>query len=347
MIKNDLFQKLNRPKITDNILLLTHIDMDGAGPSILLQSCFKNVTVRHCSNNTMSEDIKNSILEDEQDPQYDFIIACDISCNKYDAAIINKSKNCNKLVILDHHMTAEYLNVYDWACVSSITPSDTKRIEYIDSKCLQSGTSLMYDYLDYCNMLQHIKNPALCMQMVNTITLYDTWDWVNIYQKQNMDPYKLNTLFSIYGTDMFEETMISRINNITVNKLFNNTDKLLLRIEDEKIKSHIKRIEKHIHTGSLTLKNETYSIVLCYTSDYLQDTFDLMKTSYPDKDIYIINYGTGISMRAMKPDINIGLIAKEYGGGGHPGAGGFKITWEDQLTYLAKTFSGTINVDTE
>lgn len=345
MTKHDLFHKLTKPKLTDRILLLTHTDLDGAGPSILMQAIFDNVTVQHCTNSTMSYDIKNAIMNDELNAQYDFIIACDISCNEHDAEVINNSSRCDKLVVLDHHLTATALNDYKWACVTSTIPEDSYRMDYISDACSHSGTSLMYDYLDYCNLIDRINNLDICMDLVNQIALYDTWDWVNIYGKTNLNPYKLNTLFYIYGTEMFECNMINLISNFSQDSLFNDTDNLLLKLEAQKISNHLSKVEKGFNTGNILMNNKYYSIVFCNDTEYMSDTFDHMKNIYPDYDLYIINYGTGISMRATKPEINIGLISKQFGGGGHAGAGGFKIPFETQVAYIAQAFNATIYVD--
>ena len=54
----------------------------------------------------------------------------------------------------------------------------------------------------------------------------------------------------------------------------------------------------------------------------------MMKENYADTDIYIINYGNGLSFRVTREDINIGQLVTLWGGGGHPGAAGVKIPGE-------------------
>ena len=73
-----------------------------------------------------------------------------------------------------------------------------------------------------------------------------------------------------------------------------------------------------------------------------------MKTEYPEKDLYIINYGSGISMRGVKKDFNVGMFAKgNYGGGGHPGAAGFPIPEEMIHEYMEQILKGKIVNQTE
>ena len=67
-----------------------------------------------------------------------------------------------------------------------------------------------------------------------------------------------------------------------------------------------------------------------------------MKETYPTIDLHIINYGTGISIRSIKDDISVGDITAAFGGGGHKGAGGFRINFEKQKEYLEEVFESPI-----
>jgi len=40
-------------------------------------------------------------------------------------------------------------------------------------------------------------------------------------------------------------------------------------------------------------------------------------------------HGCTFSLRSRKDGEDVSEIAKKYGGGGHPGAAGFKLTWEE------------------
>lgn len=61
-----------------------------------------------------------------------------------------------------------------------------------------------------------------------------------------------------------------------------------------------------------------------------------MRETYPEIDLFIINYGTGISIRSDKENINVGKIVKTFGGGGHKGSGGFKLSKEKSRIALRK-----------
>lgn len=347
MTIHELFSKLPKPDRNSKIKLLTHTDMDGSGASIVLRSIFDDVEIKHCSNAVMSEEIKNAILDEESN--FDWIFACDISCNETDAEIINNHPNSKKLILLDHHITAMSLNKYDWACVEPKLIKDSYRAKLYTTPDtgLSSGTSLVYDFMEYCDLTRYISDIDFLKTIVHMIAAYDTWDWVNHFGK-NPDFDTLSTLFDIYMSDRFEEKILNKINTPktdSTKELFDDIDRLLLDIEHDKIDIYLKGIEKAFTTGTIKIQNVDYSIVFCTSDKYLQETFEHMKAILPDYDIYLINYGNGIGLRATKDEINVGMIAKEFGGGGHPGAAGVKIPFAYQVDIIEKTFSANITID--
>ena len=93
----DIFNKLIRINdVIDNnakILLLTHTDLDGAAPAVIIRTAFpdQDIDVRYCNNSEMSEVIRNSVLDTNS--EYDLVIVTDISVNAEDAEIID---NCTR-----------------------------------------------------------------------------------------------------------------------------------------------------------------------------------------------------------------------------------------------------------
>ena len=139
--------------------------------------------------------------------------------------------------------------------------------------------------------------------------------------------------------------MLNKIMNCNCTKLLNETDNLLLELEQHRIQTHLESIKKCINTGNIIINGKMYSCVFCTNSQYMSETFEFMKNEYENYDLYFINYGTGISFRATKEEINVANIVKIFGGGGHPGAGGTKIPFDIQKDYLEKILNATIYVD--
>lgn len=347
MTKKELFDKLPTPDINARILVLTHTDLDGSGCNLLLKSVFKNVTTKYCSNGIMSYEIKNAVCNPEVSKDYDYIFATDISCKEADAEKIQNNPNHSKLIILDHHGSANDLNQYKWACIQSELVEDSFRKDLypIHANGLSSGTSLVYDYLDYKGYLDNSASDDksnLMKEFVHIVASYDTWDWVNVFGNEK----KFNdmaVIFDIYRSEYFEQTMLEKWNLGKSN--FNENDEFLLKIEKIRIDAYLENVQKGYHTGNLHINDKWYSTVFCCSDKYMSETFEHMKTTYPDYDVYMINYGSGLSFRATKSDINIGEIMKPLGGGGHAGAGGIKIEINNQVELIEKTLNSNLYID--
>ena len=342
----DLFDKLPCPCSNDRVLLLTHNDLDGAGATILTKAVFKNANVINCSNGNMDEMILQEVTSSTASEKYDLILICDISCGEETARIIDSTPNRPKLVLLDHHQTATDLNKYDWACVSEYMPSDSVRAcdyKNMDNyKAMQSGTAWLYDFLCFHGLLRdaNVRRPELLSRFVQLVSEWDTWEWTNVFHDD--ESKKLNSVFHLYDMKFFTIKMLRRLAS-NENSLFRIDDEELLEIEQTKIDAHLKSTAKNMYTCSIKLPNDRkYSAVFCSTGKYISDVFEMMKNTYPDKDLYIICYGTGISIRTVNPEINAADIASRYEGGGHPGAAGFTVSKECQANFIRKAMRAQI-----
>lgn len=336
MTKKELFSKLAVPNVKDNILLLTHTDLDGAGAAILMRTFFPNVSVKHCSVTTMRADILDACFKG----CYDFIVVCDISCSLADAESISSIPDiANHFVLIDHHPSAEQLNKYPFAVVYPEMVTDSFRIdEYPDSsKERSSGTALLYDYLVYngfvSNTNQHI-DMKMVEKFVSLVSKYDTWDWMEVFKGEDSTPRTLSSLCFLYGIDIFEDRMVHKMLYANKEPFFDSTDELLLTIEASKVKEHLEGIRKSYQPGYMRLQDREYSLVYCACNSYLPQTFEDMQTCYPLADLCIINCGNRMSIRSRNPDVNVAELTKAYGGGGHPGAGGFNIPFALQMGYF-------------
>lgn len=344
MTKQELFNTLKAPKLSDKILLLTHTDMDAAGAIIVIKDIFDNVDTKLCSNKTMDYDIRNTIMNNELMDEYDIVIACDISCSARTAEIIDKNRNISKFVLLDHHESAKYLNNYKWARVQPELLSDSYRKTdyYLDHDGLSSGASLMFDYLDYNQFTKYCSRISFTKLLIHMIACYDTWDWSTVFDNdERMND--LDMLCDLYGIEYFVKTMLQKISTHN-GDIFNEIDRTLISIEKEKIANYVARSEYGFKTGSLCIDGKYYSIVTSYAKDYMQAIFARMKELHPKCDLYFVHYGTGISIRT-DTDLNVAQFAMNYGGGGHPGAGGIKISQELLQNQLEAALNGTVYYD--
>lgn len=347
----EAFATLQKIKPNMKILHLTHTDMDGEGPAILLRLIFgtENIDVKHCSNNSMSFDIGTTVQNDAVMNQYDLVIATDISCNEMTEGFINRSRNVNKFILLDHHASAQFLNRNKWACVEPYVLADSYRANdyanYAPYKGHSSGTSLMYDYLEYCDMFSTLTDDALntVKEFVRMVVAYDTWEWDEIFHREPRYE-QLDKLFELYGSEIFTKRILQKISNHNLS--FDKTDNLMLEIDKSKSEAYVANLESKFSTGNMKLPDGTYaSIVYVGATDYLQDVFERMKTLYPDVDLYIVSYGSGISVRTIKPEYDLSRFLAQFGGGGHPGAGGISIPFQKRIDLVAEAFHSAIYLD--
>ena len=342
MTRKEAFSKLHRPNVSDKVLLLTHTDMDAAGAEVLCKLVFKDLTVKHLNNSKMSDGILKYVKENIESQEYNIIIVDDISCSTEVAAEIDSIKGDMRLVLLDHHDTAVHLNNYNWAIVSSELLKDSFMVDRYEEadKAHSSGTSLMYDYLEYCELLN---NCEFVKELSHLIAAYDTWDW-NYLLGKDEKYLKLDMLCDIYGLEDFVEEMYNRaVCNHSIENFFTEKDERKLKSYEDKVQEYLENVKESFVESELDYKGEIQSVVWCFTSSFLQETFGLMKEMFPNKDMYIINYGAGVALRTDKESLHVGNLARQrYGGGGHPGAAGFGISQEVKKKCLEIMLDGTL-----
>lgn len=341
MFRNELFGKLAKVNKDDRILLLTHDDADGAGAEIVLRCMFpdKNIKVVHLSNGVMSGRVKEALTDAAIAESFGKVIACDISCNEADAEYINSLPDINsRFVLLDHHLTSQYINRYSWGVSFGDMLEDSFLVNYY-SNGHSSGTSLILDYMYYCGI--NFLPDASCITTENIclwISAYDTWDWKTCFEGNNKFKDE-NLLFAVYGNNLYVHRRLTKIGFFAS---YYDPDDIMLKAEKAKRKEHIESIKDQIKFGTMdtVLENgriKIYDIAYIDDSKYVFDVLDYMRDTYPERDLFIVNYGNGVSIRSDKKDINVAEIVKKFGGGGHKGAGGFKFEKRDIYNLFEKT----------
>lgn len=363
---DEVFAKL--PKLPETtgakILHLTHSDLDGEGAAMALGMLPYDIEVRRLTNNNMSYEIGKVFITNESN-NYDFIIVTDISCSKKVCDIINGHPDAKKFIVLDHHQTSDYLNDYPFGACQSVILSDSMMTEeyrcYFASKnklsefeiadLHSSGTSLMMDYLWYHKLFENMpaKKVDLFKVFANYVRCYDTWDWKLCFDDAAyVSPCPLfSILYDAYGAKNFSQKIFRNMYQtlrrppsemddmfgFDESDILYDDDMFIIQCEQDKMTQFVESVKDHVRTGNLIIPDETaetkyYSVAYISCNRYLHEVFDMMKENYADTDIYIINYGSGLSFRVTREDINIGQLVTLWGGGGHPGAAGVKIPGE-------------------
>jgi len=289
------------------VKLFTHIDLDGIGCYILAIYAFgiSNVDVVYCKNPQETSDKVKEFILNGYYSEYDCVFITDISINEEVAILINSMDIKNIIKLLDHHKTAEFLNVYSWATVE----------EYISNDKHNCGTFALYHYLQ---IYEH--SIGVVDRFVETVRQYDTWEFKTKYFTEI--PKQYNDLLSIMGREDFINMILQKLTNNSLE--FTEVEKKLLMYEQKKIDGYIKMRKQRV------IKKQVcgYSAGIVFAERNSSELGSDLCETMPELDfVMIINPSYNISYRTNK-DIDVSKIAQQIGGkgaGGHPKAAGSTI----------------------
>lgn len=351
------------------ILMLTDRDLDGVGCAIVAKELFSKdervqLEVRFVGRKIYEEFQK--FLDNKEYYNYDFIFVTDLSISKDQAEAVLRAASIDitsnrlfkrkkllsdKLIILDHHDSALWLNDYPFANV--ITESTLGSNEVFPT----SGTLLTLLYLTEEFIPNFLKKDFEDYQFefdstrlwklqafVYLVRDYDTWLW-----KKNNDtiPKQFNDWFLDNG----------------IEKLFENYEDIIFsfRVDDKECKvtripSSIQRDLKYIN-----IKREEYinaalkrmkvidskfgKIGILFAEQYTSELGNKASELNPELMFIALFNGDRFSMRTVRNDINLGTdVAKKISenGGGIAKAAGFNVKDEVLLAVLKTLFSNEL-----
>lgn len=303
------------------ILNITHTDADGLGAELVLKHLFgaDNVDVERCNYNSV-----NSVLYSvykERVEEYDKIYITDISISDTMANWTNNSFG-DKVVLIDHHPTAVHLNKYDWA---NVTTHDSKGKTVCASKLVAKHFN--------------VDNPVI-LEVVSHINDYDCWHWAT---NGNTTAKDLNDLFYTIGFDKMVEEILHQ--SETEDKFtIQDKYKFLLEIRKQEYEHYLEASNKSLSV----VKYKGYNVGVVFAERFVSELGNDLAKLHPELDfIALPNMRSGLSLRGIKEDIDLGLIAKEIGeglslkGGGHPRASSVTMTLDYKLNMFSNIFEIT------
>ena len=287
------------------IKLFTHTDLDGVSCEILGKIAFEeDIDVVRCNYGDIDAKVEEFINGAEE---YDKLFITDISVNK---EIADKLLSISdKVILLDHHKTALWLNEYPYALVQV-------EDESIGKMC---GAYLFYEYLKK-NHKEFDDTPALKL-FIDYVRMYDTWEWKEKYD--NIIPKRLNDLMYIDGPNEFIDKMVYRLGNNLF--IFDDTDLMKLQIEQTYINSYIAQKNETLMINDDLFPG--YTVGITFADKYISELGNKLCELHPELDfVVLINMSTlAVSYRTVKDDLDLSDIAKGFGGGGHPKASGSRF----------------------
>lgn len=287
------------------IKLFTHTDLDGVSCEILGKIAFgEDIDVVRCGYGNIDDKVEEFINSDEE---YDKLFITDISVKKELADALNNVSD--KVILLDHHKTALWLNEYSYALVQV-------EDESIGKMC---GAYLFYEYLKK-NHKEFDDTPALKL-FIDYVRMYDTWEWKEKYD--NIIPKRLNDLMYIDGPNEFIDKMIYRLGNNLF--ILDDTDLMKLQIEQTYINSYIAQKNETLMVNDDLFPGHIVGIT--FADKYISELGNKLCELHPELDfVVLINMSTlTVSYRTVKDNLDLSDIAKRFGGGGHPKASGSRF----------------------
>ena len=287
------------------IKLFTHTDLDGVSCEILGKIAFgEDIDVVRCNYGDIDTKVEEFINGAEE---YDKLFITDISVKKELANALNNVSD--KVILLDHHKTALWLNEYPYALVQV-------EDESVGKMC---GAYLFYEYLKK-NHKEFDDTPALKL-FIDYVRMYDTWEWKEKYD--NIIPKRLNDLMYMDGPNEFIDKMVYRLGNNLF--IFDDTDLMKLQIEQTYINSYIAQKNETLMVNDYLFPG--YTVGITFADKYISELGNKLCELHPELDfVVLINMSTlTVSYRTVKDNLDLSDIAKGFGGGGHPKASGSRF----------------------
>ncbi len=315
-------------------LLITHNDLDGVACAVLANIAFDGDVETVIVKNPMDATATLKKLAATAGwKKYSQIFLTDISFFPDQLAGLTKRDAIFAVIkVLDHHATAiEPLEGFPRAVVAM--EKDGRKT---------CGTELFADYLAHKGLL--VPRPFF----VETVRLYDTWDWA---ATGNKTPYYLSQLAFALGFTKFIETYADRMARHDVDEfsIFNERERIILEFKkhesDTEINGYLENI-RTVKAGGLT-----FGFVFITGGD--QSTLGNRICTEKGVDVaMMVNPNSGkMSVRTTRTDLDLGAIMREHygnGAGGHAMTAGGVLTADILDKAICSIFSaafGNVEVD--
>jgi oligoribonuclease NrnB/cAMP/cGMP phosphodiesterase (DHH superfamily) len=173
---------------------------------------------------------------------------------------------------------------------------------------------LFYEYL----LSTGFKANASTDSFVEQVRRWDTWEWKNIYN--DLEPKKLNDLLKLVGPSAFSGKMVWRLGNDQT--AIAPEDEEIIRLEQERNQDFIEKKSREI----ILRRYDGYMLGVVFADRCLSELGNYICEQNPGIDIAVmIDPSRSISFRASKENIDVSVIAKQLGGGGHKYASGAPV----------------------
>lgn len=285
-------------------LLITHTDLDGISPIVLLNLTEKKFEYKSIEINEVEETF-NELFEKNLS-LYENIYITDLTIPE---SIYEKLKELNNVKVFDHHETHLYANAYSFATV--------KVKEFGHLTC---GTELFYNYLK--SLYPKLDTP-LIKEYVDLVRQIDTWDFTDLTLAK-----QLGSLPLIYGKKEFIKLLSKRLKKNKDHFELTAFEKRYLKIKNDDETNFIENKEKQMVT--YLIEGRKCGVVFASNCNK-SELGNVLSNHHPELDlIIIIDTTKAISYRTSRDDVRVNDFASLFGGGGHQKASGSSFNDNDR-----------------
>ena len=294
-------------------LLISHVDLDGISPNILLnltgrKFVYKNIEINDVDK-TFDELFKNDLST------YENIYICDLTLTKHVYELIDNNHLTN-VHIFDHHASHEFAKDYEYTDI---------RVDINGIKTC--GTELFYLYLK--DKYKELKKNNV-KEFVDLVRQLDTYTFKDEESAQN-----LNSLHDLLGHKEFVATITKRLKKDKEHFEFSQFEKRLFKIERNKINRYMNNKDQDMKVYTI----QGYKCGVSFQESNKSETGNYLGNKHPELDIIIlIDASSRISYRTVKDNVDLNKFASLFGGGGHPKAAGSSFTDDNRMNIVKDYF---------
>lgn len=305
-------------------LLITHTDLDGISPIILMNLTgrefeYKSIEIWEVEN-TITELIANDLNT------YENIYITDLTLpNEIYNAINSIDGITDKIHVFDHHETHLYASIYPYTT-----------IEVKLNNRLTCGTELFYNYLI---KLYPSLNTPLIRHYVDIVRECDTWDFIDKEYAQ-----RIGSLPFLYGKKDYIKSITKRLKKDKEKFELTAFEKRYCKIKEEELTRYLQNKETKME--KYVIANHKVGIV--FAEMHRSELGNYLSANNPDLDlIIIISACERVSYRTTHDDVACNEFAALFSGGGHQKASGSQMSEEDRFSIIKNYFKDVKRLENE
>ena len=338
-------------------LHITHNDLDGVGcvaVGKMLQIYHGEVEYHFISVNDVDSAVLSHMVKfDETGDMYvvGHIIISDVSIKNEEVANFldtYHNKHIGDVTLIDHHVTAQWLNSYNWANV--ITGGD-------------SATYLLADYYWTtglsCYPNTSLGRPHDIFEYARIVSRYDTWQWKNNpidYTEENH-----NIILNAIGSEGYLSFVINELNKRESFKIDKNDENpIIVSILSENARSIEKDTKRAMNNVSKFMFGAFRAGIIKYDGksslSVIANNVIELSNENGQEGIQVLFVLCGDNLLSLRKSesvegLNLGELAQHLAydprnGGGHPSAAGCTLAYDAFIELLKIYYKKNTEFDT-